>query len=166
MNPTQTPTELSEKKCVPCEGGVPGYSATEAQAQIAAMPLWRLTHLGTRIRRDWTLQNFRAGIKLLNTIGAALPNGSSTIRICIWRDTATHGSRSTPMRSVASPKMILFWRQRSTPSCHERKCTPFVSGFRIRGSPNSIHTRLTISLLNPKSSEEKHRWLEIRVANF
>ncbi|MCX7392089.1 MAG: 4a-hydroxytetrahydrobiopterin dehydratase [Planctomycetia bacterium] len=70
MNPTQTPSELSEKKCVPCEGGVPGYSATEAQAQIAAMPLWRLTHLGTRIRRDWTLQNFRAGIKLLNTIGA------------------------------------------------------------------------------------------------
>ena len=41
-----------------------------AQAQVAALPLWRLTHLGTRIRRDWRLQNFRAVIKLLNTIGA------------------------------------------------------------------------------------------------
>ena len=70
MNPAQSPAELSAKKCVPCEGGVLGYSAAEAQTQVAALPLWRLTHLGTRIRRDWTLQNFRAAIKLLNTIAA------------------------------------------------------------------------------------------------
>jgi len=70
MIPTQSPTALAAKKCVPCEGGVPGYSVSEAQAQVAALPLWRLTHLGTRIRRDWRLQNFRAVIKLLNTIGA------------------------------------------------------------------------------------------------
>ena len=70
MIPTQSPTVLAAKKCVPCEGGVPGYSVAEAQAQVAALPLWRLTHLGTRIRRDWRLQNFRAVIKLLNTIGA------------------------------------------------------------------------------------------------
>jgi len=70
MIPTQSPNVLAAKKCVPCEGGVPGYSVAEAQAQVAALPLWRLTHLGTRIRRVWRLQNFRAVIKLLNTIGA------------------------------------------------------------------------------------------------
>jgi 4a-hydroxytetrahydrobiopterin dehydratase len=70
MNPTQSICDLTAKKCVPCEGGVPKYSLAEAEAQAAALPGWHLTHDGTRIRRDWTLKNFRDGIKLLNNVGA------------------------------------------------------------------------------------------------
>ena len=70
MQLPQSACELSAKKCVPCEGGVPKYSLAEAEAQLAAVPLWRLSDNGTRIRRDWTLKNFRDGIKLLNNVAA------------------------------------------------------------------------------------------------
>ena len=46
------------------------YSRPEAEAQLAALAGWTLTHDGTRIRKDWKLKNFRDGIKLLNNVGA------------------------------------------------------------------------------------------------
>jgi 4a-hydroxytetrahydrobiopterin dehydratase len=49
---------------------VPRYSAAEAEAQVASLPGWRLTHDGTRIRRDWTLPDFRSAIKMLNNVAA------------------------------------------------------------------------------------------------
>jgi 4a-hydroxytetrahydrobiopterin dehydratase len=70
MNTPQPACDLTAKKCVPCEGGVPRYSTAEAEAQIAALPAWRLTHDGTRIRRDVTLKNFREAVKLVNNVAA------------------------------------------------------------------------------------------------
>jgi len=70
MENPQTAAELAAKTCVPCEGGVPKLSVAEAEAQLAAVPAWRLTHDGTRIRRDWTLKTFRDGIRLVNNVGA------------------------------------------------------------------------------------------------
>lgn len=70
MQPAQTVCDLTAKKCVPCEGGVPKYTAAEAEAQLAALPGWRLTHDGTRIRRDLKLPDFRAAIKLINNVAA------------------------------------------------------------------------------------------------
>jgi 4a-hydroxytetrahydrobiopterin dehydratase len=70
MNTPQSACDLTAKKCVPCEGGVAKYSPAEAEAQLAAVPGWQLTHDATRIRRDWQLKNFREGIKLLNNVGA------------------------------------------------------------------------------------------------
>jgi 4a-hydroxytetrahydrobiopterin dehydratase len=61
---------LQAKVCLPCEGGVPMLSVAEAEAQLAAVPEWRLTHDGSRIRRDWNLKTFRDGIRLLNNVGA------------------------------------------------------------------------------------------------
>ena len=57
--PPQCAGDLAAKKCVPCEGGVPRYATAEAEAQLAALPDWRLTHDATRIRRDWKLPDFR-----------------------------------------------------------------------------------------------------------
>ncbi|MFN7813073.1 MAG: 4a-hydroxytetrahydrobiopterin dehydratase [Planctomycetia bacterium] len=70
MNAPQQACDLTAKKCVPCEGGVPKYSAAEAEAQLAALPAWRLTHDGTRIRRDLRLKNFRDAVKLMNNVAA------------------------------------------------------------------------------------------------
>ena len=70
MNTPQPACDLTAKKCVPCEGGVPRYSTAEAEAQIAALPAWRLTHDGTRIRRDVKLKNFREAVKLVNNVAA------------------------------------------------------------------------------------------------
>ncbi|HEX5472473.1 MAG TPA: 4a-hydroxytetrahydrobiopterin dehydratase [Lacipirellulaceae bacterium] len=62
----QTPTELVQKKCKPCEGGVEPYSVDEAKQQLSQLRGWRLTHDGQRIRKDWTVKDFLAGIEFFN----------------------------------------------------------------------------------------------------
>ena len=64
----QTTEQLTHKKCVPCEGGVPKYSLAEAQAQLTKLTGWRLTFDGQRIRKDWVVKNFMAGIDFFNRV--------------------------------------------------------------------------------------------------
>lgn len=66
----QAPADLAAKKCVPCEGGVPCYAAAEAEAQVANLSAWRLTHEATRIRRDVRFRDFRSAIKFINNVAA------------------------------------------------------------------------------------------------
>jgi 4a-hydroxytetrahydrobiopterin dehydratase len=70
MNQPLDASTLASKACLPCEGGVARFDSAEARAQIASLPAWRLTHDDTRIRRDWTLPDFRSAIRLANAIAA------------------------------------------------------------------------------------------------
>jgi len=65
---TQTAPELVSKKCVPCEGGVPKYSPTEAEQQLETLEGWHITHDGERIRKDWVVKNFMAGMDFFNDV--------------------------------------------------------------------------------------------------
>lgn len=65
---TQTTEQLAAKKCVPCEGGVDPYSPELARAQVAKLDGWRLTHDGQRIRKDWTVKNFLAGMQFFQRV--------------------------------------------------------------------------------------------------
>ncbi|HVW35901.1 MAG TPA: 4a-hydroxytetrahydrobiopterin dehydratase [Pirellulales bacterium] len=65
---TLTAQQLTQKKCLPCEGGVPAYSLEESQRQLAKLDGWRLTEDGKRIRKDWTVKNFMAGIDFFNRV--------------------------------------------------------------------------------------------------
>ena len=65
---TQTDEQLVTKKCVPCEGGVPKYSWAEAEEQLKSLDGWRLTHDGQRIRKDWVVKNFVAGIEFFDAV--------------------------------------------------------------------------------------------------
>lgn len=49
---------LVQKKCKPCEGGVEPCPLNSAQAQLAKLEGWHLTHDGQRIRKDWKFKNF------------------------------------------------------------------------------------------------------------
>jgi 4a-hydroxytetrahydrobiopterin dehydratase len=66
--PAQTVEQLTHKKCLPCEGGVAKYSPEDAQAQLAKLPGWRLTTDGQRIRKDWLVKNFMAGMRFFNEV--------------------------------------------------------------------------------------------------
>jgi len=66
--PVRPVGELAGGACVPCEGGVPRYSAEAAGRQVALFPGWRLTHDATRIRRDWTARSFVAAMGVLNRV--------------------------------------------------------------------------------------------------
>ena len=60
--------QLRSKKCVPCEGGVPPVPREEAERLLKDLPGWRLTDDGIRIRREWVVKNFVAGMEFLNRV--------------------------------------------------------------------------------------------------
>lgn len=61
---------LQQKKCLPCEGGVPKMTPEEVAAQIQVVPGWRVTHGGERIAREWVVKNFLAGMKFFEEVAA------------------------------------------------------------------------------------------------
>lgn len=67
---TSTLTELTSKKCVPCEGGVDPLSPEEAATFVKAVAGWSLTHDGQRIRREWIAKNFMEGIDFFQKVAA------------------------------------------------------------------------------------------------
>jgi 4a-hydroxytetrahydrobiopterin dehydratase len=65
---TPTVAELTQKKCVPCEGGVPPLSEAEVDALLANLPGWSKADGGKAIRRRWTAKNFMAGITFFDEV--------------------------------------------------------------------------------------------------
>ena len=66
--PTQD--ELTRKKCVPCEGGIPPVSPEQAAATVRNLEGWSLDPDGRRITRSWTVQDFLAGVDFFNKVAA------------------------------------------------------------------------------------------------
>ena len=63
---TQSPEQLTAKKCLPCEGGVAPCTLDEAKAQLAELDGWELTHDGQRIRKAWRVKSFMAAMDFFN----------------------------------------------------------------------------------------------------
>jgi 4a-hydroxytetrahydrobiopterin dehydratase len=64
-----TVIELQGKRCVPCEGGVPPLSQEQIHLYLTALPEWKLTDDGKRIRREWRVKNFAAALDFFNRVG-------------------------------------------------------------------------------------------------
>ena len=64
----QAPEQLVAKKCLPCEGGVDPCTLDESKQQLDKLNGWYLTHDGQRIRKDWTVKNFVAGMDFFNKV--------------------------------------------------------------------------------------------------
>ena len=64
-----TATELTAKKCAPCEGGVPALKSHEVSRLQAAVPQWRLTGDGKRIARSWRVKDFTDGLEFFRRVG-------------------------------------------------------------------------------------------------
>ncbi|HEY3965302.1 MAG TPA: 4a-hydroxytetrahydrobiopterin dehydratase [Planctomycetaceae bacterium] len=58
----QSSADLAQRKCVPCEGGVAPLKRDEALVLLKKLSEWKLTPGGKRIRKEWTVKNFMAGI--------------------------------------------------------------------------------------------------------
>jgi len=67
---TPTLADLSSKRCIPCEGGIPPLEPEALDSLLQTVPGWSLAEDGRRIRRDWTVRNFDAGLRFLNQVGA------------------------------------------------------------------------------------------------
>jgi 4a-hydroxytetrahydrobiopterin dehydratase len=67
MSP-QAAKPLAEKRCRACEGGIEKYTPAQAAEQLAALSGWHLTGDGQRLRKDWQVKNFSAGIEFFGTV--------------------------------------------------------------------------------------------------
>ena len=66
--PAQTAEQLASKKCEACDGDVPRLTSAEAREQLKNLNGWELTHEEKRIRKNWTVANFMAGIGFFNDV--------------------------------------------------------------------------------------------------
>jgi 4a-hydroxytetrahydrobiopterin dehydratase len=65
----QSSSDLTTRKCVPCEGGVDPCPLPFVREQLEQLPGWYLTHDNQRIRKDWTMKNFVEGLNFFNAVG-------------------------------------------------------------------------------------------------
>lgn len=60
--------QLTNRKCVPCEGGVPKFSDEVAAEQIKRLNGWELTHDNQRIRKSWVVTDFLAAMSFFEKV--------------------------------------------------------------------------------------------------
>jgi len=58
---------LAEKKCTPCEGGIPPFTREEAEEYLKRVEGWNLTD-GT-IEKDFQFKNFKEALAFINRVG-------------------------------------------------------------------------------------------------
>lgn len=68
MTESLTAQQLCSTRCVPCEGGVPQMTVDEAAAQLAMLRGWELLSGPDRIRKNWTVKNFLAGMEFFRLV--------------------------------------------------------------------------------------------------
>lgn len=60
-------SELTEKKCKPCERGVEPLSRTQAQVLMQQLqPEWKLADDGKSLHREWKFKNFYHTMSFVN----------------------------------------------------------------------------------------------------
>ncbi|HXQ32187.1 MAG TPA: 4a-hydroxytetrahydrobiopterin dehydratase [Steroidobacteraceae bacterium] len=66
---TQNDERLADRRCVPCEGGVKPYAASEARSQLARLdPAWRLDEAASEIGREFRFKDFYRVMSFVNAI--------------------------------------------------------------------------------------------------
>lgn len=62
-------SELTEKKCKPCEGGVPPLTREQAEALAKQLsPGWVLSRDGPYLRREFRFKNFYRTMSFVNAV--------------------------------------------------------------------------------------------------
>jgi 4a-hydroxytetrahydrobiopterin dehydratase len=62
-------TELAEKRCKPCEGGVAPLARTEAEGLMAQLSAdWKLSGDGLSVRREYRFRDFYRTMSFVNAL--------------------------------------------------------------------------------------------------
>ncbi|MEK6600687.1 MAG: 4a-hydroxytetrahydrobiopterin dehydratase [Candidatus Binatota bacterium] len=59
-------SELTQKRCVPCEGGILSLGKSDVERLLAQVAGWRLD--GKRITKEFKFKNFVAAMKFVNRV--------------------------------------------------------------------------------------------------
>jgi 4a-hydroxytetrahydrobiopterin dehydratase len=61
-------TELADKQCVPCKGGVPPLRGKELEKFQAELPQWTVTN-EHHLHRDFRFPDFKQALEFVNRVG-------------------------------------------------------------------------------------------------
>lgn len=61
---------LTQKTCVPCQGGIPPLTPEEAGAFLVQVPGWELNDTSERLYRKFKFDDFVASLEFVNKVGA------------------------------------------------------------------------------------------------
>ncbi|MEM7453561.1 MAG: 4a-hydroxytetrahydrobiopterin dehydratase [Planctomycetota bacterium] len=64
-----TAEQLAEMTCAPGESGVARYPDDKVAEQLGHLDGWQVTEDGKRIRKEWTVANFLAGLEFFSQVG-------------------------------------------------------------------------------------------------
>lgn len=68
-NTSNTSCSLAQRKCVPCEGGIPSLTRAEATGLMSQIhPEWQLTEAATEIHRVFRFKNYYSTMAFVNAI--------------------------------------------------------------------------------------------------
>ena len=62
--------ELSKKKCVPCQGGIPPLTRAQATPYLKKTPGWELVKSAKKIQRKFGFKNFLEAMQFINNVAA------------------------------------------------------------------------------------------------
>ena len=62
-------SELAERQCVPCRGGVPPLAADEVENLLSQLMGWEVVN-NHHLRKEYTFKNFAEALDFVNRIGA------------------------------------------------------------------------------------------------
>ena len=68
MSAPESCSSLRASKCIPCEGGIPKMSISEANAQMGELQGWEVLSEPDRLRKSWIVDNFPAAIEFFQRI--------------------------------------------------------------------------------------------------
>ncbi|NQV55811.1 MAG: 4a-hydroxytetrahydrobiopterin dehydratase [Rhodospirillales bacterium] len=63
------PDELTEKVCIPCQGGIPPLDAREADAFLKQIPGWSLSPGAHHVEREFNFDDFVQTLAFVNEVG-------------------------------------------------------------------------------------------------
>jgi len=61
--------DLTQKHCVPCEGGIKPFDRDTARVYLLDLPGWKLSDDSKTISKTFKFKDFRAALELTNKIG-------------------------------------------------------------------------------------------------
>jgi 4a-hydroxytetrahydrobiopterin dehydratase len=62
-------TELTDKKCTPCQGGIPPLKRNEAEAYLDRVQGWELQDNATKLKRTFAFMNFMDALEFARKVG-------------------------------------------------------------------------------------------------
>ena len=60
---------LTQKTCMPCQGGIPPLSLPDAEALMGQVPGWSLSETGDRLMRHFEFGDFVSALDFVNRLG-------------------------------------------------------------------------------------------------